>query len=308
MFDETNPEIFREVLERLLTGVYVVDRARKIVFWNDGAEKISGYLRQEVLGRFCRDNLLEHCDAKSQLLCHRKCPLAAALQDGHPREHRMYLKHRDGRRLPVLVRAVAVRNEGGDIVGAAESFDVQSLAPTVGNLPGSPSEHIDELTGLPNPWFVLSYLQQRTAATGKGFRPFTLLRLAVSHYPELLRRYGATACSGLLRNVAASLRNALKPTDILARWGESQFLVALEIHEEHLRHKVRERLQSVVDGTRLEWWGDSIALRVAVDERTVERSEDRQSVLSWLGPPPPQEPVPSHIAIHTLHRGAGAEE
>jgi GGDEF domain-containing protein len=183
------------------------------------------------------------------------------MQDGQPRELRMYLKHGDGQRLPMTVHVIAIRDVDGSIIGAAESFEAQGLAPTVGSLPALLSEHLDELTQLPSSRFVLSYLQARTTPSAKGFRPFTLLRLMVSHYPELLRRYGATACAGLLRNVAFSLRNALKPSDVLARWGESQFVVALEIQEEYLLSKVRERLQSVVDCTRLDWWGDSIALK-----------------------------------------------
>ncbi len=308
MFGESNPGMYQEVLERLLTGIYVVDPSRRIVFWNDGAEKITGYRRPEVLGRFCRDNLLEHCDNKGRQLCHCECPLAALMQDGQPRESRMYLKHRDGRRIPVLVRTVALRDSGGTILGAAESFDVQILTPTVEELKSSPSDQLDDLTGLPNSWFVLSYLLQRTARAGKEFRPFTLLRLSVAHYPDLLRRYGATALAGLLRNLARSLRNALKPSDILARWGDSQFLVILEFHEEDLLSKVRDRLKNVVGSTSLDWWGDSIVLKVGMDERTVDRSEEKQSVLSWLGPVPEAAPAILRAAVRTRHCGGEGEE
>jgi len=58
MLDLQNAEIFRAALESLQTGVCVVDHDRKISYWNDGAEKITGYLRQDVLGRFCGDILL----------------------------------------------------------------------------------------------------------------------------------------------------------------------------------------------------------------------------------------------------------
>ena len=58
MSEFDNPEIFRSILENLPTGVYLVDRNRKILFWNNGAEEITGYLRQDVVGRFLRDHLL----------------------------------------------------------------------------------------------------------------------------------------------------------------------------------------------------------------------------------------------------------
>ena len=56
MPDFKDPEIFRTVLSSLQTGVYLMDRDRKIHFWNDGAEKITGYLRQEVVARFAAAN------------------------------------------------------------------------------------------------------------------------------------------------------------------------------------------------------------------------------------------------------------
>jgi PAS domain S-box-containing protein len=48
-------EIYRTVVEHMQTGIYMVDCEQKIQFWNDGAENITGHLRQHVLGHFCRD-------------------------------------------------------------------------------------------------------------------------------------------------------------------------------------------------------------------------------------------------------------
>jgi PAS domain S-box-containing protein len=55
-FDEF--DVFRNILESLLTGVCVVDMQKKIVFWSDGAERITGHLRHEVIGRSCVDSAL----------------------------------------------------------------------------------------------------------------------------------------------------------------------------------------------------------------------------------------------------------
>jgi len=53
-----NPEVFPSILETLPTRVYLVDRNRKILFWNGGAENVTGYLRQDVVGHFLREHLL----------------------------------------------------------------------------------------------------------------------------------------------------------------------------------------------------------------------------------------------------------
>ena len=122
MLDLQNAEIFRAALESLQTGVCVVDRDRKIKFWNDGAERITGYLRQEVLGRFCGDILLIKSHEKKAALCEQSCPLVAAMRDGRARESRVYLHHKSGYAVPVSLRAVPIRDVHGHVIGAAESF------------------------------------------------------------------------------------------------------------------------------------------------------------------------------------------
>ncbi len=43
-----DPAIYQTILEGLDTGVYIVDLNRRIRFWNEGAEKITGYLTQDA--------------------------------------------------------------------------------------------------------------------------------------------------------------------------------------------------------------------------------------------------------------------
>ena len=50
MAEELDPSYYRAILESLPTGVYVVDPERRILFWNDGAEQITGYRRHEIIG------------------------------------------------------------------------------------------------------------------------------------------------------------------------------------------------------------------------------------------------------------------
>ena len=46
-------QVFQAIVDRIDSGVYAVDLQGKISYWNYGAEKISGFLSQEVLGRAC---------------------------------------------------------------------------------------------------------------------------------------------------------------------------------------------------------------------------------------------------------------
>src|SRR5208283_1993429 len=122
MLDLQNAEIFRAALESLQTGVCVVDRDRRISFWNDGAERITGYLRQDVLGRFCGEVLLIKFHENKEAICEHSCPLVAAMRDGKARESRVYLHHKSGYAVPVSLRAVPIRDVHGHVIGAVESF------------------------------------------------------------------------------------------------------------------------------------------------------------------------------------------
>jgi hypothetical protein len=79
-----------------------------------------------VIGRRCRDNLLNHISADGQQLCDGACPLAATMQDGQPREAEVFMHHSNGYRLPVLVRAAPLRDQHGNVIGAVESFNDNS--------------------------------------------------------------------------------------------------------------------------------------------------------------------------------------
>ena len=47
-------------LDHFFDGVYIVDNRRKILFWSKSAEKITGYTKEEALGKCCADNFLRH--------------------------------------------------------------------------------------------------------------------------------------------------------------------------------------------------------------------------------------------------------
>ncbi|HEX2620296.1 MAG TPA: PAS domain S-box protein, partial [Phototrophicaceae bacterium] len=115
-------DFYKDIIDNLYDGIYFVDRDRVITYWNKGAERITGYSADQTVGHACRDNLLNHVTANGIELCLTNCPLAAVMQDGHEREAEVFLHHKDGHRMPVVVRATAMRDGEGNIVGAIETF------------------------------------------------------------------------------------------------------------------------------------------------------------------------------------------
>src|ERR1700693_3024299 len=118
-----DPEIYQTVLDKLQTGVYIVDRNRRIRFWNEGAEQITGYLRQDVVGRFLRDHLLTTGDAVKDLDSEPDDPINLVFRDGKPSTMDVSILHKDGYRVPIVLRTNPIRNSRGAVVGAAGGFE-----------------------------------------------------------------------------------------------------------------------------------------------------------------------------------------
>jgi len=53
-----NPEVLLAVIDSLTLGVSLVNPQGKIVLWNRHAEQLTGYLRQDALGRSVREGFL----------------------------------------------------------------------------------------------------------------------------------------------------------------------------------------------------------------------------------------------------------
>jgi len=285
MVDLQNADIFRAALESLQTGVCLVDRDRKVIFWNDGAERIAGYLRQDVIGRFCGEILLIKFHEKKAALCESSCPLLAAMRDGRPRESRVYLHHKSGYPVPVSLRAVPIREAQGHVIGAVESF-VERPCVSTRRRPDSDLEigrGLDAVTQLPDYPFTESYLGDRLKFASEHVIPFGLLCVQVDHLDTLTATHGLDAAEAILNVVAHTLRNGLDPEDFVGRWSEDQFLAIVASCREDDLLSTAERLKRLAQYSEIVWWGDQLSVTVSVGGTAVRPGEHIVPLLNRTG-------------------------
>src|SRR5579871_6444059 len=161
----SDPNIFRAILDSLQIGVYLLDRNRRIVFWNRGAERIIGYQRHEVVGHLCQENILPDCGDHGCGLCGAACPLALTIHEGKAKEAHVYFRHHDGHKAAMQVWAVPVRDENGIVIGVAESF-YESKSTSGRNRRGTLAAHgcLDATTGVANLDFTYFHLRENLAS------------------------------------------------------------------------------------------------------------------------------------------------
>lgn len=276
-------DLFERVLEHLQTGVYLVDRSQKILFWNEGAEKITGHLRQDVLGRYAQEVIqVDDEDQPEDEISGEMLNIGQVLRDGKPTFAEVMLRHKAGHLVPVRMRAVAIRNDHGTIIGAAESFE-ESLSAAdwerrQEKLAGYGA--LDSATGVLSEGFLLSHLRESLRTFSECQVPFSVVCIQVDRLEEFKSRYGPGVLATILRVMGQTLENSLRPTDFLGRRGETSFLAILTECSRFDIGRVCERLKKVAHGVRVHWWGDVLPLTVSLGGTTVLAEDSLEDLLS----------------------------
>jgi diguanylate cyclase (GGDEF)-like protein/PAS domain S-box-containing protein len=239
---------YKELLHSLNVGIYFVDRQRRITFWNKGAEMISGFTEEEVLGRSCADGILMHVNEKGEILCQTGCPLHGTILDGQRREMIVYMKHANGHRVPVEVSSNPIRNGNNEIIGAAEVFTDISLRMNERQKVRELEKeiNIDPLTGLANRRYANISLERILFEWQRHKIPFGLIFIDVDNFKLINDKYGHAAGDEALRVIAACLESGMRAGDIVARWAGDEFLVIIQnIDIENLRAIAQKLLMLV---------------------------------------------------------------
>ena len=79
---EDNLEIYKELLDNLSEGIYLLNSERKITYWNRGAERLTGFTQSNVLGKRCSDTVILHINEDGKNICDMDCPVAKTMSDG----------------------------------------------------------------------------------------------------------------------------------------------------------------------------------------------------------------------------------
>jgi len=257
-------DFYRKLIDNLGEGVYFVDRERRITFWNKTAEKITGFPREDVVGRHCMDQVLTHVDDDGCCLCVGSCPLSETMADGKERESEVYLHHKQGHRVPVRVRTTPIVNETGETIGAVELFTDNSrnlgLEERLAEM--ERLALLDPLTHLPNRRYVETHLEARFAELHRNYWPFGVLYIDIDHFKRVNDRFGHETGDQVLRLVARTLAANSRPFDLAGRWGGEEFVTVVANSADVSRlSQVGDRLRAMVAQSSLR---ENPGLRVTV--------------------------------------------
>jgi diguanylate cyclase (GGDEF)-like protein/PAS domain S-box-containing protein len=224
-----------ETNEVLIISISLADGC--LTMFNRGAEHLTGYLRDEVLGHRYRDVFLAPEDGSTA------AQLGQDLISGHAppvgtQEHNVITK--SGERRLISWKYTVCRDEAGRPAHvAAFGRDVTQQRQMQTNLEKAKADlesankelerlaTIDYVTGLVNRRMAAALFEREIARSRRHGTPLVVILLDLDDFKAVNDTYGHEVGDTVLKQVAQTLRGRLRTADIIARYGGDEFLLVL---------------------------------------------------------------------------------
>ncbi len=104
------------IIDSVADGVFTVDRNWQITSFNRAAELITGWHRDDAIGKYCSN--VFHSS-----ICGKSCAIAQSMYSGKPVTNRsISIETRAGKRLPISISAAPLLDHEGNVLGGVETF------------------------------------------------------------------------------------------------------------------------------------------------------------------------------------------
>ena len=104
------------LFENMAEGIFSINTRWRITAFNQRAQDITGFRREEVLGKYCWEIFRSD-------LCQSDCPLRVTLETGITHvDQDVRIVDKGGRHLSILVNTAVIKNHRRQVIGAVETF------------------------------------------------------------------------------------------------------------------------------------------------------------------------------------------
>jgi diguanylate cyclase (GGDEF)-like protein/PAS domain S-box-containing protein len=264
MMDRT--ELLESALDNFSEGIALLDRQGMVAFWNRAAAAITGYTCLDVMGRPALHGMEE-------LEPERLRQKGQAQAVGNAQSGRGVLakvQHKLGHGVLTIARVMVLRDDLGTRIGEAvvfhpaESLDAlpHGIGSDDGDVGASRADLEDEL-------------QSEFDNFLEGELPFGILWIAVDQAEGLRKTHGLGACEAMLEKVQRVIAHGLRPTEIMGRWSDDEFLVISHERTAGMLGAHAQALAGLARTTDFRWWGDRVSITVSIGAAQARPGEDK---------------------------------
>ncbi|HVN95469.1 MAG TPA: diguanylate cyclase [Syntrophorhabdaceae bacterium] len=274
-------EFYRMILDNIYDGVYFVQPDRTIIYWNESAERLTGFTREELIGKHCWEDVLMHVNDQGVNLCMDRCPCEKAMTEGVMVEGEAYLHHKEGHRVPVMIRVSPIRDESGSIIGAVQIFSDNSpkaeLVERVKEL--ERLALLDPLTRIGNRRYGNLSLAAKLNEWQRYGWSFGVLFMDIDRFKEMNDLYGNHFGDRVLKIVATTMVNVIRSSDYVSRWGGEEFVAFIPNADREQLLNVANKVRFLVEKSNIFLPEKNIGVTISVGA-TLARKDDTEETLT----------------------------
>jgi len=253
-------EVANMTLDSIGEAVLRTDRQGNIVYLNRIAENLTGWRREEALGRPVAE-VLRIIDVVSGAMVRNAVEIVMQ-EDRTARVTancvNCILVRRDGIEIGIENTVTPIHEQDGSVTGAVVAFHDVSLA-RARSLEMSRLAQHDSLTDLPNRMLFNDRLTQAISLAVRQGKQLAVMFVDLDHFKKINDSLGHAVGDKLLQSVAARLVTCVRRTDTVSRLGGDEFVVLLSQveHGEDAAFSARKILRAlsaphIIDGKSLD--------------------------------------------------------
>ncbi len=234
--------LLAQVFQQSGEGITIMDANDIIVDVNSAFTQITGYTRDEIIGKNCRFLEAERTDRSND------ARVRAALEQTGFWQGEVWDRHKEGFDFPKWLMMSVVRDETGSVSHYIGSFtDISERKVNEERIHFL--AHHDSLTLLPNRLSLQSRLETVFKEAFVSQTQIAVMFIDMDHFKNINDTLGHHVGDMLLLEVARRLKSIVSSDDIVARLGGDEFVVVLSDTDHDEVAKVAEALRSGLNQT-----------------------------------------------------------
>jgi diguanylate cyclase (GGDEF)-like protein len=170
-----------------------------------------------------------------------------------PTSQRVFLRHKDGRRIAVEVHVMPLRNDEGEILGGVEIFRDASSFVALETAYDRLREFAekDPLTGAANRHSLDELLESQLQLLQRTGIPFSIIMADLDHFKQINDTWGHAVGDKTLIAFTKQLQACCRKTDVVGRLGGDEFIVILpEVRLPDATTAAERMLRTVTQSTK----------------------------------------------------------
>ncbi|MBN1652482.1 MAG: sensor domain-containing diguanylate cyclase [Deltaproteobacteria bacterium] len=273
---------YRRILDNLYDGVCIVDKSGQVTFWNKGAERLSGYRSEEVVGHRCTNDIALHMDKNGRRLCDcDDCPTMNCMRRRELIAEQVYIHHKEGYLIPTLTRVSPLVDSRGEVAGAVEIFsenkrEVEAIK-KIERL--ERMALLDPLTGIGNRRFCIMNIEAQLSAMKRYGWQFGLILSDLDFFKRINDDHGHNVGDRVLSAISQTLANGIRSSDVICRWGGEEFVAIVHQVGAAELCTTAEKLRRLVETARIKVDGKDISVTLSLGATLAKEDDSSDSLI-----------------------------